>query len=77
MRMEKDALGPVEVPDGAYFGAQTQRACENFQVGNERLPSEFIQAHALVKKAAAIVNCELGGLDAEIATVIQGPRLMR
>ena len=71
MRMEKDALGPVEVPDGAYFGAQTQRACENFQVGNERLPSEFIQAHALVKKAATIVNCELGGLDAEIATVIQ------
>lgn len=71
IRMEKDALGPVEVPADRYFGAQTQRAVENFQVGIERLPAEFIGAHALVKKAAAIVNTELSGLDADVSQAIQ------
>ena len=60
MRVEKDALGPVEVPEDKYYGAQTQRAAENFKIGSEIFPKEFIHAHALVKKAAARVNHALG-----------------
>ncbi len=71
MRREKDALGEVLVPEDKYFGAQTQRACQNFKVGNERLPDEFIKAHAIVKKAAAIVNLSLGSLDPKRSNAIQ------
>lgn len=71
MRMEKDALGEVEVPEDRYFGAQTQRALQNFRIGSERFPAEFIRAHAIVKKAAARVNRELGSLDAELAEAIE------
>ena len=70
MRIEKDALGEVTVPDDKYYGAQTQRAYDNFRVGSERWPIEFIRAHAVVKKAAAKVNSELGLLDPELATAI-------
>jgi len=71
MRKEKDALGEVLVPEEAYFGAQTQRAVENFQIGGERFPLEFIQAHALVKKAAARVNAGFGDLDLNLAQAIE------
>jgi fumarate hydratase class II len=71
MRKEKDALGEVMVPEDRYFGAQTQRASENFQVGNERFPSEFIRAHAIVKKAAAIVNASQGLLAEDLSKAIQ------
>ncbi len=71
MRKEKDALGEVLVPEDKYYGAQTQRARENFQVGRERFPPEFIRAHAIVKKAAAIVNEQLGSLDLELSRAIQ------
>jgi len=71
MRREKDALGKVLVPDDRYYGAQTQRACDNFKIGNERFPEEFIQAHATVKQAAARVNEELGKLDGKIAEAIR------
>ncbi|MCK4627395.1 MAG: class II fumarate hydratase, partial [Sedimentisphaerales bacterium] len=70
MRQEKDALGTISVPDDAYYGAQTQRACENFRIGDERFPDEFIHAHALVKRAAAQVNRNLGLLDARLARAI-------
>ncbi len=70
MRNEKDALGTVEVPDDCYYGAQTQRACKNFQIGEERFPLEFIHAHALVKKAAAVVNARLGVLTQTLADAI-------
>ncbi len=70
-RREKDALGEVDVPDDRYFGAQTQRACGNFKVGTETFPTEFIRAHAIVKKAAAIVNEGLGDLPADLSKVIQ------
>ena len=56
MRKEKDALGEVLVPEDKYFGAQTQRASENFKIGMEYFPKEMIKAHAIVKKAAARVN---------------------
>ena len=70
MRQEKDALGTISVPDDAYYGAQTQRACENFRIGDERFPDEFIHAHALVKRAAAQVNRNLGLLEARLAQAI-------
>ena len=71
MRTEKDALGEVEVPEDRYYGAQTQRACENFRIGSENFPAEFIRAHALVKKAAAAVNAQFGKLDQELSRAIQ------
>jgi len=74
MRKEKDPLGEVSVPDDKYYGAATQRACENFPIGTPdrwRFPAEFIQTHALVKKAAAQVNSSLGLLDAGLARVIE------
>ncbi len=71
MRKEKDALGEVLVPDDKYYGAQTQRAVQNFKVGEERFPRQFIKAHAIVKKAAARVNHKLGLLDKELADAIE------
>ncbi|MCD6374034.1 MAG: class II fumarate hydratase [Caldisericaceae bacterium] len=71
MRKEKDALGEVLVQEDKYYGAQTQRASENFRVGSEKFPEEFIQAHALVKKAAARVNHRLGLLDEQRAHWIE------
>lgn len=70
MRKEKDALGPVEVPEDKYYGAQTQRALENFRIGREYFPKEFIRAHAIVKKAAAVVNKKLGNIEERIADAI-------
>jgi fumarate hydratase, class II len=70
MRQEKDALGTISVPDDAYYGGQTQRACENFRIGDERFPDEFIHAHALVKRVAAQVNRNLGLLETRLAQAI-------
>jgi fumarate hydratase, class II len=63
VRIEKDTLGDVEVPADKYWGAQTQRSHENFRIGGDRMPIEVIRALAVVKKAAALVNCELGHLE--------------
>ena len=71
MRKEKDALGEVLVPEDKYYGAQTQRAKENFRIGHEYFQPEFIRAHAIVKKAAARVNKALGDLDARLAEAIE------
>src|SRR5262245_53736926 len=60
MRIETDSFGPIEVDDEHYWGAQTQRSLEHFAIGSERMPRELIYALATIKKAAAIVNCELG-----------------
>jgi fumarate hydratase class II len=64
-RIEKDTLGDVKVPADKYWGAQTQRSHENFRIGGDRMPIEVIHALAIVKKAAAIVNCELNLLSKE------------
>ncbi|HYB41009.1 MAG TPA: class II fumarate hydratase [Candidatus Methylomirabilis sp.] len=64
-RTETDSMGAVEVPADRYWGAQTQRALEHFRIGEERFPREMIRALALVKKACALVNREIGLLDAE------------
>ncbi|HTE51228.1 MAG TPA: class II fumarate hydratase [Kofleriaceae bacterium] len=69
-RGESDTLGVVQVPSDRYWGAQTQRSLENFKIGGERMPVEVIRAMAVVKKAAALVNVELAGLDRKLADAI-------
>jgi fumarate hydratase, class II len=69
-RGESDTLGVVQVPADRYWGAQTQRSFENFKIGGERMPIEVIRAMAVVKKAAALVNTELAGLDRKLADAI-------
>ena len=69
-RIEKDSLGEVRVPTDALYGAQTQRAVENFPISGQRFGRGFIHALGLLKKAAAITNKELGHLDVEIAEAI-------
>ena len=69
-RIETDSLGNVEVPSAALYGAQTQRAYQNFPVSGLRLPRRVIRALALVKKAAAEVNRDSGKLDAKLADAI-------
>ncbi|HET7547597.1 MAG TPA: class II fumarate hydratase, partial [Usitatibacter sp.] len=51
MRIEKDTFGPIEVPAGRLWGAQTQRSLENFRISGERMPPELVHALALVKRA--------------------------
>jgi fumarate hydratase, class II len=62
-RIERDTFGPIEVPAEHLWGAQTQRSLEHFKISGTRLPGPLLRALALVKKAAALVNVELGVLD--------------
>jgi fumarate hydratase, class II len=62
MRKEFDSLGQVEVPANRYWGAQTQRSLEHFNIGNDRMPKEVYHAYGYVKKAAAAVNTRAGRL---------------
>jgi len=70
-RIEKDSMGPVEVPNDSYFGAQTQRSLNNFKIGIERFPREFIRAYGILKKAAASVNFSEGLLKENLALAIR------
>jgi len=70
-RSERDSLGEVKVPTEAYWGAQTQRAVENFPISDRRFPRAFIRALGLVKLCAARVNRGLELLDERLAQVIQ------
>ncbi len=63
--MESDSMGSIKVPTDKYYGAQTARSLMNFKIGGERFPAELIRALAIVKKAAALVNHELGTLPKE------------
>lgn len=69
-RLERDSMGMVEVPEDRYWGAQTQRAIENFAIGEERMPAPLIRAFGLQKQAAAQANLALGRLSPEIADAI-------
>jgi aspartate ammonia-lyase len=69
-RTEKDPLGAVNVPASAYYGAQTQRAVDNFPISGFTAPPELVTATVLIKKAAAQANASLGRLDAKIASAI-------
>jgi len=70
-RTETDSIGPVEVPEQAYWGAQTQRSMINFAIGDQRMPLAVVHALALIKKAAARVNDRNGDLPADIARLIE------
>ena len=70
-RVEKDSLGDVKVPADAYWGAQSQRAIDNFRVSGIAFPMSFIHSIALIKKACATVNLELGLIKPEIAGAIE------
>ena len=70
-RIERDSLGELRVPADALWGAQTQRAVENFPISGLTLPRAFIRALALIKQAAAAANAELGLLDRGIAAGIE------
>jgi len=70
MRIERDSMGDVYVPEDALFGAQTMRAIENFSISGHRIPREVIRALAVIKSAAARVNSDLGLIDYELAEAI-------
>ncbi len=70
VRKERDSLGEVEVPEKAYWGAQTQRAIENFKVSGIKFPFEFIKAIVLIKRYSVEVNKNLGFLDKKISDAI-------
>jgi fumarate hydratase, class II len=69
-RIEHDSMGEIAVSENVYWGAQTQRSLQNFDIGGETLPPAMIQAMALVKKAAALTNQQLGRISDECANLI-------
>ncbi|MEL6388545.1 MAG: class II fumarate hydratase [Bacteroidota bacterium] len=69
-RKEKDSIGYIDVPQQKYWAAQTQRSTENFKIGWHQMPMEVIRAFAILKKAAAITNHELGVLEEEKSRLI-------
>jgi fumarate hydratase class II len=71
MRREFDSLGDVEVPANRYWGAQTQRSLQHFNIGHDRMPKEVYHAYGYVKKAAAIVNTRAGRLPRWKGELIQ------
>lgn len=68
--METDSMGEVQIPEGAYWGAQTERSRQNFKIGIETMPKPLIHAFGLQKKCAALTSKELGKLDATLADAI-------
>ncbi|MBI3602708.1 MAG: class II fumarate hydratase [Candidatus Omnitrophica bacterium] len=69
-RMESDSMGQVKVPADKYWGGQTQRSLENFKIGGDKFPKEFIRALGILKKAAALINKELKILPADKTDLI-------
>jgi fumarate hydratase class II len=69
-RIEKDSMGELQVPHDALYGAQTQRAVNNFPISGLRMPREFIRALGLIKESAAKVNYSLGHMDKDVSDAI-------
>lgn len=69
-RIETDSLGEIEVPFDAYWGAQTQRSTQNFDIGEEKMPAPLVRAFGIQKKAAALTNMTLGALDRKLGEEI-------
>jgi fumarate hydratase, class II len=69
-RTERDSFGNIEVPSDKLWGAQTQRSLEHFHISSEQIPQEIVIALTTVKRACALVNCDLGLLDAHKAAAI-------
>ncbi len=70
MRVESDSIGKIEVPNDRYYGAQTARSLIHFDIGRDTMPPELIRAFGILKKAAALVNQDLGKLSAEKSKLI-------
>ncbi len=70
VRIETDSFGEIEVPAGAYWGAQTQRSMQNFDIGTEKMPAGVVRALGIQKKASALANIALGILDPKIGNAI-------
>jgi fumarate hydratase class II len=71
MRVETDSMGEIEVPADKYWGAQTQRSLVHFNIGDDRMPREMIRALGILKKAAALVNQDLGKLKEDKSELIK------
>lgn len=71
VRIEHDSMGELQVPADALWGAQTQRALQNFKLSQLTMPRTFIEALGLIKWASAVANRGLGGLDPSVATAIE------
>ena len=69
-RTESDSMGKIEVPTDRYYGAQTARSLIHFAIGKDTMPPELISAFGILKKAAALVNQDLGKLPAEKSKLI-------
>jgi fumarate hydratase class II len=69
-RVETDSMGPIDVPNDKYYGAQTARSLANFDIGGEKMPTEIIHAFGILKKAAALANAKLGLLDEKTRDLI-------
>src|SRR6202167_6364021 len=69
-RIESDSMGKIEVPANVYWGAQTQRSLLHFNIGRDTMPPELIRAFGTLKKACALVNQDLGKLQADKAGLI-------
>src|SRR5688572_105558 len=69
-RIESDSMGEIEVPPDKYWGAQTQRSLHHFNIGHDTMPREMIRALGILKKAAALVNEDLGKLPSDKARLI-------
>ena len=69
-RIETDSIGKIEVPFDKYWGAQTQRSLQNFDIGTEKMPAPLVRALGIQKKAAAQANLDLGELEHDIGSAI-------
>src|SRR6201992_3675403 len=69
-RTESDSMGQIEVPTDRYYGAQTARSLIHFDIGKDTMPPELIRSFGILKKAAALVNQDLGKLPAEKAGLV-------
>ncbi len=69
-RVESDSMGSIEVPADRYWGAQTQRSLHHFSIGDDRMPTEVVRAFGVLKKAAALVNMEMGKLPRDVGELI-------
>ncbi|MCK9316654.1 MAG: class II fumarate hydratase, partial [Verrucomicrobia bacterium] len=70
IKVEKDSMGEIQIPGDRLWGAQTQRSLENFKIGKDKMPIEIIKAFAILKKAAALTNYELGWIEKKAADMI-------
>lgn len=69
-RVESDTMGTIEVPGDRYYGAQTARSLQNFDIGGEKMPTEIIKAFGILKKAAALANFKLGLMDETVRDLV-------